>query len=277
MVEPVSVIRPGAVWMRVVGVTRPVSSAQCGDEGLHRRARLEGVGERAVAHLRAGQVLAVVGRVAREVGEREHFAALRVEDDDAARLGLVGGDRVADALVGEELHLRVDRQADVLAVERGHAVADVLDDAAEPVLDDAARAVAAGELLLERELDAFLAVVLDVGEADDVRGGLAFRVLALVLAHLVDALERGRSTPWRRSSSTWRRSQTKFGLSAEAARSSAARVMPSRRASRARLAASPSRSFGIAQIDGAGTLAARIRPLRSRMRPRLAGSSMVWP
>ena len=48
-------------------------------------------------------------------------------------------------------------------------------------------------------------------------------------------------------------------------------------ASRARERASPSRSFGIAQIEGAGTLAARIRPLRSTMRPRLAGSSIVWP
>ena len=43
--------------------------------------------------------------------------------------------------------------------------------------------------LLERELDAFLAAVLDVGEADDVRRRLAFGVLALVLAHLVDALD----------------------------------------------------------------------------------------
>jgi hypothetical protein len=54
-------------------------------------------------------------------------------------------------------------------------------------------------------------------------------------------------------------------------------VMPSRRASWARCALSPSRSFGIAQIDGAGTLDARIRPLRSTMRPRLAGRSSVRP
>ncbi len=205
-----------------------------GDERLHRRAGLEGVGQRAVAQLRAGQVLAVGGRVAREVGERQHLAGLRIEDDDAAGLGLVRGDRVADPLVGEELHLRVDRQADVLALERRDAVADVLDDAAEPVLDDAARAVAAGELLLERELDAFLAVVLDVGEADDVRRRLALGVLALVLAHLVDALDRrDRVTALATLSSTWRRSQTKFGLSARRA-SSAALVMSSSVASRAR-------------------------------------------
>jgi hypothetical protein len=77
-------------------------------------------------------------------------------------------------------------------------------------------------------------------------------------------------------SSTWRRSQTKFGLSRRRF-SSSALVMPSSDASLARLRASPSRSFGIAQIDGAGTLAASTRPLRSTTRPRLAGSSSVCP
>ncbi len=60
-----------------------------GDERLHRRARLEGVGERPVAQLRAAQVAAVGGRIARVVGQRQHLAGLRVEDDDAAGLGLV--------------------------------------------------------------------------------------------------------------------------------------------------------------------------------------------
>ena len=34
IVEPVSVILPGAVWMTVVGVTRPVSSAQAAMNGF---------------------------------------------------------------------------------------------------------------------------------------------------------------------------------------------------------------------------------------------------
>ena len=34
MVEPVSVILPGAVWITVVGVTRPVSSAQAATNGF---------------------------------------------------------------------------------------------------------------------------------------------------------------------------------------------------------------------------------------------------
>ena len=70
-----SSMRPGAVWITVSGVTRPVSSAQADDERLHRRAGLEDVGQRAVAQLRAGQVAAVGRVVARVVGQRQHLAA----------------------------------------------------------------------------------------------------------------------------------------------------------------------------------------------------------
>ena len=48
-----------------------------------------------------------------------------------------------NVLVGEVLHLGVDRQLEVTAVGRRDLVADVLDDAAQAVLDDHARAVLA--------------------------------------------------------------------------------------------------------------------------------------
>jgi hypothetical protein len=68
-------------------------------------------------------------------------------------------------------------------------VADVLDDAAQPVLDHGARAVAALQLVLEAELDAFLALVLDVGEAHHVRRGFALGVRRRYsrCAHALDA------------------------------------------------------------------------------------------
>ena len=160
-----------------------------GGEGLHRRAGLEDVGQRAVAQPRAGQALAQPRVEARVVGQRQHLAALHVEHDHAAGARLVLGDRVAHALVGEELHLRVDRQLDVLAVHRIDLRADGLDDAAEPVLDDQARAVAALQLVLEREFDAFLPPLFDVRETDHVRRGFAFRVLAAVLAFRMHALD----------------------------------------------------------------------------------------
>ena len=80
-------------------------------------------------------------------------------------------------------------------------------------------------------------LVLDVGEADHVRRRLAFGVLALVFAHLVDALDAERLAPAaRRGSSTWRRSQTKFGLSSSRALELGAASCRAARASRARCA-----------------------------------------
>ena len=113
MVEPPMVRRPGAVWISGLRRDQARFQRQRDDERLHRRAGLEGVGQRAVAQLRAGEVLALVGLVARVVGQRQHFAGLRVEHHHAAGLGLVLDHRVAQLLVGEELHLAVDRQLQV--------------------------------------------------------------------------------------------------------------------------------------------------------------------
>jgi hypothetical protein len=160
MVEPAIVRRPGRGLDRRAGGHQPLFQRQRGDEGLHGRTRLETVGERAVAQLRSREVLPVGGRVARVVGQRQHFAGLHVQHHDAAGPGLVLGDRVAQLLVREELHLAVDRQLQVPARHRRHLLAHVFHDAAEAVLDDAARTRPAGEVLVERELHALLAVVL---------------------------------------------------------------------------------------------------------------------
>src|SRR5256885_3343204 len=57
------------------------------------------------------------------------------------------------------------------------------------VLDHAARAGLAAELLVEGQLHAFLAMVFHIGEAHDVGGRFAFRVLALVFLALVRSEE----------------------------------------------------------------------------------------
>ena len=93
------------------------------------------------------------------------------------------------------------------------------------------------------------------------RRRFALGVLALVLAHLVHAFEaERRDVASRAGSSTWRRSQTKFGLSSSRSSSSAG-VMPSSLASCARCARSASKSFGIAHSDGAGTLDGQHQPV----------------
>ncbi len=97
--------------------------------------------------------------------------------------------RFAQLLVGEVLHLAVDGELKIGAVHRWHDIAHVFDHTAEPVLDHAARAAAARELLVEGQFDALLPPVFHVGEAHHVGRGLALWVLALVLGPQVDALD----------------------------------------------------------------------------------------
>ena len=183
------VMRPGAVWIRRRRRDAAGLQRQRDGEGLHRRAGLEDVGQRAVAQLRTAEV-AALGRVeAGVVGQRQHLARLHVEHHDAAGARAVFVHGVAQALPGEELHLGVDRQRDVAAIHRVGLVADVLHHAAQAVAHHHALAARAQQLGLEAELDAFLAAVVDVGEAHHVRGGFALGVTALVFAHLLHAPE----------------------------------------------------------------------------------------
>ena len=91
-------------------------------------------------------------------------------------------DRGLQLAIGEVLQLAVDRQREVAALDRRAHALDVLDDAPQAVLDHAPAARLAGEPVLVCELDAFLTVVVHVGEADQVRGHFAGRVVAAVLA-----------------------------------------------------------------------------------------------
>jgi hypothetical protein len=139
---------------------------QAGDEGLHRRAGLEDVGQRAVAQLLAGQVLAVAGVVAGVVGQRQHLAGLRVQHHHRAGLGLVLGHRVADALVGEELHLGVDGRS------MSWPLAGTISPMSSTTRPRRSRTTGASRrgpaAPSEGQLDALLALVLDVGEAHHV-------------------------------------------------------------------------------------------------------------
>ncbi|OQC11323.1 MAG: hypothetical protein BWX79_01276 [Alphaproteobacteria bacterium ADurb.Bin100] len=156
---------------------------------LHGRARLEHVGDRAVAQLLTTEVLTLFWLVARVIGQRQHLARDRIQDHDAAGFGLVDLNRIPQLLVRKELDLAVDAELQVTSVDRRHLFADVLDHSAQAILDHAAGPGAPGQLLVESQLDALLPDVFHVGEAHDVRCRLTFRILALVFATLVDALD----------------------------------------------------------------------------------------
>ncbi|OIR03789.1 hypothetical protein GALL_139690 [mine drainage metagenome] len=135
----------------------------------------------------AGQLGAVVGVVGGHVGQCQHLPGPGIEHHDAARLGLVVDHRLAQVGVSEILDLVVQGQHHVLAVLRRPDRIDVLDDVAAPVLDDAAAAGFAGEDGLVGQLHSFLANVIGSGEAQDMGGDVAVRIIAAVLRLVMDA------------------------------------------------------------------------------------------
>ena len=157
------------------------------DERLHGGAGLKGVGQRPVAQLRAAQILPLGGRVAGVVDQRQHFAALGVQHHHAARLSLVLQHRIAQLLIGEKLHLAVNAELQVAPIDRGHFLAHRFHHIAQAIFDDPARARATGQVFVEGELDAFLAVVLHIRKTHHMGSGFALGVLTLVLFALVHA------------------------------------------------------------------------------------------
>ena len=160
---------------------------------LHRRARLERVGQRAIAQLLTGQVLALVGHIAGIICEGQHFAGDRVKYHNAARFGPVKLYRVAQLLVSDKLYLAVQAQMNVLALQWRYLLAYIFHNSAEPVLDDAPRTCPPRELLVESKLNTFLSAVFNIREADHMCCRLALRILALVFLALVNALDAKRA------------------------------------------------------------------------------------
>ena len=124
------------------------------------------------------------------VGEREDLAGAHVDRRPARRPWR--GARSTAALSALKARLWILPSIESVRSAPSCAGADrldVLDDAAEAVLDDAPAAGLAAEGGLVGELDALLAGVVDAGEADHVSGHFAARVVAPVFALLVDALQ----------------------------------------------------------------------------------------
>ena len=156
-------------------------------KGLHDGARLERVRDGLVAQVDAVESVAVVRVEGGHVGQRQDLARVHVQHHGGRALGLVLFHRVLQLLEHEILQARVDGQAQVAPVHGRRDGAHVLDDPAEPVLDDAAAAGAARQLLVERQLDAFLALVLDAVEPDHVGHHVAVRIVAAGFGKLVYA------------------------------------------------------------------------------------------
>ena len=152
------------------------------EERLDGGTRLEDVRRRAVAVGRRLDLVAVVRVVGRLVDHGQHLAGLHVDHDDGAGPGALVADRRLEFPVGQVLDAQVDREHQVPARARRADALHVLHDAPVAVLDDPLRAVLAGQPVVEGELEALLAGIVDIGEAQQVTGHLAGGVVAAVLA-----------------------------------------------------------------------------------------------
>ena len=121
---------------------------------------------------------------------------MHVEHDRRRAGGAGFQQRALELAIGEVLDAAVDAEREVLAGLGGAHQVDVLDDAAAAVADHLLGAGLAAQPVVERELDAFLAAVVDVGEAEHVRQRFALRVEAAELAlreHARDAVREDRA------------------------------------------------------------------------------------
>src|SRR5689334_6955797 len=155
---------------------------RCGRKRLQSRAGLEEVRDRTIASAPGIELAAVVRVVRRQVRHRKHFARLGVENDDAARFRPIFRNRVSQLAEREILNTRVDRKRDSRAVLGLTNTVDIFDDVPTAILDHTTSARFARELRFESELERFLSLVVDVGEADQVRGDVARRIVAAIFA-----------------------------------------------------------------------------------------------
>ena len=88
--------------------------------------------------------------------------------------------------IRDVLNAQIDARTQVLAVTRWPDAFDILDRAAEPVLQDAFRAGLTGKPVVECQLEPFLTRVIDIRKPDQVACDLTRRVIAPVFSLNID-------------------------------------------------------------------------------------------
>ena len=146
------------------------------DKRLDRRARLKHVDHGAVAHHRRVEVAPVVRVVGRLIGHRQHFAGLYIDHHQAAGLGTEFDQRVAQLAVRQVLQAQVDGQRQTLARLGVLGDLQIADQVAATILEHLTLTRHTGEPVFVGQLDAFTALVVDVGKADHVSRHFTGRV-----------------------------------------------------------------------------------------------------
>ena len=153
---------------------------RCNNQRLEGGTRLDDVGDGAIAEQRGLDLAAVVRVVARLVDVSEDFTGGDIDDDRRSRRGLVLLNGRLERPIGKVLDAQIDRSHQVAARTRRLDALDILDHPAQPVAQHALLARHTLQPVVERQLQAFLAAVIDIGEAEQMTGHFAGRIVATI-------------------------------------------------------------------------------------------------
>ena len=166
------------------------SGRQCGRHGerFDGRSRLEAVDDGAVAPVRRGMFGRLVRIERRVVRQRKDLAARGIHHDDAAPPRLERAHAQCELTLRDVLNCLVDGEHDALPLDRPvvfHIVRE--DDVTAPITDGLDPPIGAPESLLVRELNAFDAPSVDIGEPYEVSREVSVGIEASRLRRQLDA------------------------------------------------------------------------------------------
>ena len=169
---------------RVGGLQRAGGERRRDRERLHDRAGLEAIGDRAVAPRVGVATRCSRSGCTRGRREREDLPGDRVDHDDRAALGLVGAHAPRRARARRRAGSpRRWSEYDVVALRApARRVTPSKDEPPAPIAQAVHLLDVAAQLLVERELQAVLALAVGRDEAEQRAGELAPRVVAVPLA-----------------------------------------------------------------------------------------------
>ena len=155
-------------WRGVYGHFRgPATRAEGGSDGerFNGRTRLKHIDHCAVAHGGRLQVAAIVRVIGRLVDHGQHFAGLHIEQHQAAGFGTEFSHSIAQLAVCEVLQAQVNRQCQGLTGLGILSNLHVFDQPPAAILEYLALTGHASQPILEGQLHAFTATIINVGKA----------------------------------------------------------------------------------------------------------------
>ena len=127
---------------------------------------------------------AIIGIEIGLIHQRQYFAGFCIEHHQRATFGFVGFNSSLQFTVRQILKALVDRELERFTFAWRFQIFNVFNNTALAILDHALLSGGTGEHGLLRKLDTFLPLIIETGEADNVRGYITRRIEATKFALL---------------------------------------------------------------------------------------------